>query len=161
MKKYFLFIVIFTPLLMTNCKSDDPSELDCSLVDCIVNSIIFEIISKDTQENLFTNGTYKAEDIHLTRKGNGQNIPFSFVDYDDLNIVSAFTVNDINNNENYIFSISNQLEFEVEYSVTAPTELTCCPNYIVNNFKITGLDYEFDYLNQTCTIFVEEIRLLD
>jgi major membrane immunogen (membrane-anchored lipoprotein) len=156
MKKYFLFIVIFISLLITNCSTSDDNNLDCSAVLCIEDVIRFKIVSKNTQENLFTNGTFKVEDIHVKNKVDNQELAFNFVNYNDLDIITVFTYHYVNNNENYLISISDQLEFEVKYSVKFPAKLTCCPDYTVNNFEIKSLDFEYDESNQTCTIFVED-----
>jgi major membrane immunogen (membrane-anchored lipoprotein) len=91
MKKYFLFIMVFISLLMTNCSSSDDNTLDCSAVLCAADVVRFKIVSKNTQENLFTNGTFKVEDIHVKNKVDNQELAFNFVNYNDLDIITVFT----------------------------------------------------------------------
>lgn len=140
---------------MTNCNSSDDSPLDCSAVNCAADVVRFKIVSKNTQENLFTNGIFKIEDIHVKNKADNQDLAFYFVDNNNLDVIDVITYQ-TNTNENYIISISNDLEFEVKYSIDIPEKLTCCPDYTVNNFEIKSLDFEYDNTNQICSIFVED-----
>lgn len=56
------------------------SEDDCGEYFTPPSPLFFELIDKETGENLFTNGTYDADQIEVTNSLDNSSIGFTFID---------------------------------------------------------------------------------
>lgn len=68
-------------------------EEDCNL-DCFTppNPFLFELLNKTSGENLFSNGSYRPEDILVVDRISGQGLGFSFISENEQNILAIHAI---------------------------------------------------------------------
>lgn len=141
MKNVFNFLILLFLGCITGCSNPDE---DCSGLLCNSGPAIFELelVDSQTGENLFTNGTYSASDLRLAKVSGEAERGWSFIDENDRNLLQIATFEDIS----YSVKISGEEIFQIEIQAEGVTE-DCCYYTEVNDFQITGS--EFDQDNQT------------
>lgn len=138
MKKLFLIATcIFITLL--SCK-----DTDCPECFTPPNPFVIELIDKTTGENLFTNGTYNADDISLTNiLNNNSNIEFTFIDENDYNMIQVNTIGWQTEIVNYELKIKDQTIFNLYVDVERKSG-NCCSYTEYNYIEIKNAEYTLD-----------------
>ncbi len=141
--------VIIVLVFAQACKKDE-----CG--DCFTPPapFMFEIVDKTTGENLFTNGTFQPAAIKVTNTENNENIAFSFLDEDSINVVVINTIGWKTEKVNLRFEISNQLIFSMYVDAERLFE-NCCSFTRYNEIVISGTAYEADPTTEIYRILYE------
>ncbi|MGK7389181.1 MAG: hypothetical protein ACNS60_02480 [Candidatus Cyclobacteriaceae bacterium M2_1C_046] len=134
--KYLMLILPFI-LLAQGCKHD------CEDVACFSSPdpIYFELIDKGTRENLFTNGTYKPEDINIIDVATEQPVISNFITENGVNLIQLNSIGW--QTETVIYSI-NHLDtrlFELYIEAERLTE-NCCSFTEYNSIRIQYAEVE-------------------
>ncbi|SHG44895.1 hypothetical protein [Flagellimonas flava] len=155
-KTLLAYSLLFGTLL--SCKNDDAE--DCSLVDClgVDNSIYFEIINGNSQENLLTNGTFQTSDITV-RDSNTDMVAFE-IQNDFQN--EAFLVIDLDDEDfgvqEYQVRVGNDVNFTLALETSFMEAGACCGPYTgTEEINLTGVAGGFGSLGTlplTVTILV-------
>ena len=88
MRSVFRFISLFLLLSVSGC-GDEDCNLDCFTPP---NPFLFELVDKTSGENLFSNGTYRAEDITVVDRLTGQGLEFGFISEKEQNIIAIHSI---------------------------------------------------------------------
>ena len=141
MKKVNLILVLFT-IVLQSCKDDECNQL------CFTPPQVFqfEIVDKESGENLFTNGTFDSNDIVITDiLNNNEPVEFSFISENSVNLISIFSIGWKTEIVNLKIDIADNPIFN--FYVDAERINDCCGNTDYNEITITDSEFEID--NQT------------
>lgn len=141
MKKISLLLVLFFLTFQSCNNEDDNNDKLCFTPPFSFN---FEIIDKTTRENLFTNGTYKPENISIKNVLNS-NEPVNFTVIKDNN-VNYIRINSIGwktEKVNLQVKVNDNLIFSLYVDAEVKNEDGCrFTKY--NEIKIADSEFEYD-----------------
>ncbi len=106
MKNTIKFLALFFLIFTQSC--DECEDTSCFSPP---SSFEFELVDKLTGENLFTNGTFDANDIKIINLDNQSNVEFIFIDENDYNIIGVNTIGWNTDIVNYSTQISTTSVF--------------------------------------------------
>lgn len=136
-------------LFFQSCKSDDCDQL------CFTppSPFGFELLDKNTGENLFTNGTFDESQIEVTNLNGTENIPFTFIDENERNIIQFASIGWKTGITNFSLSVGTESIFELY--VDAERIEDCCSYTQYNEVRIDNAAYENDQTTGIIRILVE------
>jgi hypothetical protein len=150
MKNFRTFLIIAL-IIMQSCKNDDCENKDCFTPP---SSFDFELVDKLTGENLFTNGVFNSSDIKVVDIDNNEDVNFTFIDENDINILSINSIGWKTEKVNYQIKIENNLIFELSVNAQRLNG-DCCDYTEFTEIKISNLEYERDHTSGVYKLFVE------
>jgi len=118
------------------------------------NPFLFEIVDKSTGENLFFNKTYNATDIEVINSLDSQNIKFSFLVENDINLIQINSIGWATEKVNIQINISNQNIFNLYVDAERVSE-DCCSFTRYNELKIENADFELDSMKEIYKILID------
>lgn len=132
----FLFIL----LIIQSCSDDDCSDIDCFTPP---NPFVFELVDKQTGENLFTNGYFNSEDIEIINIDDNTEIGYIFISENDINMIEIISIGwkteivecTLNINDSEILSL---------YVDAKRINGNCCSFTSYEEIRIENTDYEYD-----------------
>lgn len=152
MKNYILACFFLLALVGCNDEGSGCGDIDCTSP---APNFYFELVDKDTSENLFANGTLNSEDVSVVDE-NGTVVDADFYSEDDLNLISA-ALGWNTSITNYTILVGSELEIDIYLAVERKTK-NCCSFYEVIEFSIP--DYEYEKKNpHSVTIFIDDLNL--
>jgi len=149
MKKTVL--IILTILILISCKKNGCDDLDCFTPPQEFN---FEIVNKDTGENLFTKGIYSMNQITILDFETGNPVEFNFINENNLNIIQLNNIGWKTENLHYLINIGDVIVFSFLIEAERVIE-NCCSFTKINNLEIKNVDYEIDNINGIYKILVD------
>lgn len=136
MKIFHKVFVLFLFSFSLSCNSDDCSDIACNSGPAAFQ---LELVDSVSGENLFTNGTFEKSELSL-RQISGENVgDWSFISENEVNILQIGTSGNIT----YSVKISGEELFQVSIEAKPVTE-NCCSYTQVNDFQITGAEFDLD-----------------
>lgn len=102
---------------------------------------MFEIIDKSSGENLFTNGTFKSDEIIVTDTKTNTKVPFRFISENDINLLTFNGIGWEKETLNYIIKIQEKAVFEIYVDADRKSS-DGCTFTVINEFAIKNSDYE-------------------
>lgn len=129
--KVFLFILLIGLLSCEDSK-------DCTTEPPV---FMFEIIDKSSGENLFTNGTFKSDEIIVTDTKTNTKVPFRFISENDINLLTFNGIGWEKETLNYIIKIQEKAVFEIYVDADRKSS-DGCTFTVINEFAIKNSDYE-------------------
>jgi hypothetical protein len=111
MKVKSLFIVLAIAFLSVNCSENCSENATPPQA-----SIFIELVDATTNENLFTNLTYTEGDI-VVKDVDDEDVDFSFVSKDDLNLIQIFPSTDVAANNSITLYMGTTETIEIQYNV--------------------------------------------
>lgn len=147
MRKFKLLIVFFAVL---GCKINECEDIACFTPP---PNFAFELVSKTTGENLFTNGTLNSNDIKVVDEDNNA-ISYDFISENNYNIL---TLNEIGwdlDPHTYTISVGTSVEFTLELDMEEKHE-NCCTFFKTEKFQISGYSYEQSNTTDIYTIKID------
>ena len=142
--QYALFLLV---ILNQSCKK-------CDACFTPPKPFLFEIIDQSTGENLFKNGTYKSSEIEVIDSLKHQNVKFSFLDENDIDLIQINSIGWETEKVNFLFKISNQNIFNLYVDAERVSE-DCCSFTRYNDVKIENAKFELDSMTEIYRILVE------
>jgi hypothetical protein len=139
-----LFIVIFQ-----SCNSND-----CPLCFSPPQSFLFEIVGKTSGENIFTNGSYKSENIEITDKLNNKSVKFTFISENNMNLIQIGSIGWETEIVDLKIGISDKQIFDFYVDVERKMG-DCCSYSEYNEIRIVASEYELDSQKGIYTILME------
>lgn len=155
--KKLIILLVFAGII--SCDIDDGRVDDCSNVLCVadVSSLHFEIIERNSQENVFLNGRYQSEDVAVT-DGTGKAIPFAIaaVFTDDIATLILLDPAWKIGTFNYRITLGEDIDFEVATELERDNLTGCCSNRLfVKEVGISGISHELQDNPQIATILLD------
>ncbi len=144
------FILILVTLLFQSCLDDD-----CGECFSPPYGFAFEIVDKTSGENLFTNGTYNAEDISITDSLNdNEPVTFTFISENEYNIIDISSIGWETEIVDLTIAVSNTPIFNFYVDAERNTA-DCCSYTEYNEVTISGSEFELDAETGIYIILVE------
>jgi hypothetical protein len=138
MKKVYLILILVT-LLFQSCHDDDN---DCGECFSPPEDFAFEIVDKTSGENLFTNGTYNAEDITITNSLNDDEpVTFTFISENEYNIINISSIGWQTEIVDLTIAVSDTPIFNFYVDAERKTA-NCCSHTEYNEITISGSEFE-------------------
>lgn len=142
MKKINLILVLFV-LIIQSCNDDDECNQLCFTPP---QTFEFEIVDKESGENLFTNGTFNSNDITITDNlNNNESVEFSFISENNVNLIQIGSIGWKTEIVNLKIDISDNHIFN--FYIDAERVEDCCSHTEYNEINLTDSEFELD--NQT------------
>jgi len=148
--KKFRLILILLAILFQGCKDDECNQL------CFTPPQVFqfEIVDKESGENLFTNGTFDSNDITITDiLNNNEPVEFSFMSENNVNLIAIASIGWETEIVNLKIDISDNTIFN--FYVDAKIIGDCCSHTEYNEITITDSEFEIDSQTGVYKILVE------
>jgi hypothetical protein len=115
----------------------------------------FEIVDKTTGENLFTNGTYKSDQIVVTDLATNLKVPFTFISENGINIFRIQTIGWKTEKVNYSITIQDKNIFEL-YVDASRSDDDDCSHTVYKQILIKNAEYE---LNKEKGIYIIKVPI--
>lgn len=137
MKKFNLLFILLTTIFQS-CNNDD-----CG--DCFTppEAFRFEIVDKTSGENLFTNGTYKPEQIQITNTSKNSKAEFTFISENNINLIQIGFIGWETEVVNLKIDILNTQIFNLYVDAERKKE-DCCSYTEYKEISISDSEFEFD-----------------
>ena len=135
MKK--VIVLIGLVVLSLSCEKDEP----CGEASTGPPSFSVEIIDKNTNENVFSNGTYTQNQLKVTTE-NSTTANYRFISENNMNIIGispawqegTFTT---------IITLNNQISIPIESKIYKSSS-KCYENYFIESLNVIGYSYTYD-----------------
>lgn len=148
MKKLIVPIFILAILSLVAC-----SDEECGECFTPPNHFIFDLVDKDSGENVFASGRYSSDDIEVL-DASDRRVEFEFVNYEDFNIIEIRTIGWQTETVNYRINIGEENIFDLYVDAKRLSE-DCCSFTRYKEIEISNAEYTHDSLTETYTIIVE------
>lgn len=142
---FILFIIAFSISACDKCRDQE----------CFTPppAYVFEFLDAETNENLFTNGTFSSDDISIIDES-GENVDFMFITENDKNQLVMNHIGWKTEEIDYTISIADQVEFT--FYVNAERDMgDCCTFTTIHEEKIEGVAYANDPATEVIIIYPE------
>jgi len=148
LKLFGLLLLVFAQ----GCKSDD-----CEDVLCFTPPInfVFDIVDKETGENLFTNGTYSAEQIEVLNVDDASKREFDFIAENGVNLVRIGSIGWESEIADVILKIAGEDILNLYVDTERVVGENCCNFSKYNNIRIDNADYDLNNQTGIYTIYIE------
>jgi hypothetical protein len=126
-------------------------------VDCFSppEGFTFEIVDKTTGENLFTNGTYKSDQIVVTDLATNSKVPFTFISENGINIFSIQNIGWKTEKVNYNITIQDKNIFGL-YVDASRSNGDECSHTVYKQILIKNAEYK---LNKEKGIYIIKVPI--
>ena len=151
MKKVVKVVALIALLFTQACDNND-----CEGQLCFTPPIgfYFELVDKESGENLFTNGTYNPDDIEVLNVLDNSKKEFSFISEDDINIIQIGSIGWDSEIEEVILKVGDEIILNLYVDSERVSE-NCCSFSRYNEIRIDNAEYELDQQSGIYTIFLE------
>ncbi len=151
MKKALKLTAIFTLLLIQACDNNDCEGLLCFTPPRL---FAFELVDKESGENLFTNGSYDADDIEFVNTNDNSRREFSFISENELNIIQIGSIGWENQIEDVVLKVGDKTILNLYVDSERVSE-NCCNFSKYNEIRIDDAEYELNQQSGVYTVFLE------
>lgn len=144
-----LFLTLFTCL---SCSKKG----DCEDMACFTPppSFVFEIVAKESGENLFANGTYDPNQIKIINLDTDSSVDFTFLDDNDANLITIHSIGWKTEIVNLKTTVSDKLLFNLYVDAERKTE-NCCSFTELNKVEVRNTEFQRNPMTGIYTILVE------
>ena len=149
MKKTIVPIFILAILSLVACSGDK----ECDLCMSPPNFFTFDLVDKDSGENVFASGRYNSDDIEVL-DASGHRVEFEFVNYEDFNFIEIRTIGWQTETVNYRINIGEENIFDLYVDAERLSE-NCCSFTRYQEIEISNAEYTNDPLTGIYKIIVE------
>jgi len=148
MKKISLGFFMLAFFLMTAC-----SDEVCDACFTPPNYFIFEIVDADTGENLFTNGSFKPEDIEVL-DASDHPVDYRFIEENNINLIEIHTIGWKTETVNYRINIAKENIFDL-YVVAERLSEDCCSFTKYHEIEISNAEFNLSTETGIYTILID------
>jgi len=117
----------------------DKNDCDGILCNTPPNPTILKLIDTETNENLFTNGTFQPEDINIKNENN-QSVNFTFITENAVNLIDLSEIGWNTGLHTYRILVGDDLEIDLKLHNEEQYE-DCCSFYLTLEFDISSHEY--------------------
>lgn len=152
MKNLIKFLFVSLIIIVFGCSSDQQPQISCFTPP---GSFSFEIVDKNTGENLFTNRTYLPNQIEIIDLANNTQIPHTFISENGINLINIHTIGWKTEKVNYSITIQGKKIFG--FYVDASRISGKCSYTRYNEITIQNSEFEVNKNNGSYKILVPSI----
>jgi len=151
MRKKLILIAAMILLCTQAC-----TDRDCEDLLCFTPPIpfAFELVDKNSGENLFTNGTFDSDDIEVVNVSDNSRREFVFISEDALNIIQIGSLGWENEIAEVVLKVGDQTILNVYVDSERVSE-NCCNFTKYNEIRIDNADYELDQQSGIYTVLID------
>jgi hypothetical protein len=151
MKKTLKLVALIALLFTQACDNNDCEDILCFTPPM---GFAFDLVDKDSGENLFTNGSYDSDDIELLNVLDNSKKEFSFISEDDINIIQIGSIGWDSEIEEVVLKVGDAIILNLYVDSERVSE-NCCNFSKYNEIRIDNAEYELDQQSGIYTIFIE------
>jgi hypothetical protein len=151
MKHVLKSVSLLLLLFVQGCNNNDCDGLACFTPPM---GFAFELVDKDSGENLFTNGSYDSDDIEVLNVLDNSKKEFSFISEDDINIIQIGSIGWDSEIEEVVLKVGDAIILNLYVDSERVSE-NCCSFSKYNEIRIDNAEYELDQQSGIYTIFIE------
>jgi len=132
------------------------ADKDCEDVLCFTPPMpfAFELVDKDSGENLFTNGSYDSDDIEVLNLSDNSRREFVFISENELNIIQIGSIGWENEIAEVVLKVGDETILNLYVDSERVSE-DCCNFTKYNEIRIDNADYELDPQSGIYTIRID------
>ena len=132
------------------------ADKDCEDVLCFTPPMpfAFELVDKDSGENLFTNGSYDSDDIEVFNVSDNSRREFVFISENELNIIQIGSIGWENEIAEVVLKVGDETILNLYVDSERVSE-DCCNFTKYNEIRIDNADYELDPQSGIYTIRID------
>ncbi len=149
MRKITGIVLFMNALLLQSCGKGD----DCGECFSPPSPFVFEIVNKETGENLFSDETFDPGDIEVVNTQGTKSYSFNFIDEDDKNLISIGSLGWVTENVSVLIKIGETEILTLTVDAERLTE-NCCSFTRYNAISIENAETDLDDLTGVCTVYV-------
>ena len=151
MRKKLLLIAVMILLSFHAC-----DDRDCEDVLCFTPPMpfAFELVDKDTGENLFTNGSYDSDDIEVLNVSDNSRREFVFISENELNIIQIGSIGWDNEIAEVVLKVGDRIILNLYVDSERVSE-DCCNFTKYNEIRIDNAEYELDQQSGIYTVLID------
>jgi len=150
MKNVLKFFGLILLIFVQSCKSDDCEDIDCFTPPL---SFAFDIVDKETGENLFSNGTYGPEQIEVFNSEDGSRRGFDFISENGVNIIRIGSIGWESEIADIVLQIAEEEILNLYVDSERVTE-NCCNFSKYNEIRIDNADFDLNDQSGIYTIYI-------
>ena len=151
MRKKLILIAVMILLCAQAC-----TDRDCEDLLCFTPPIpfAFELVDKNSGENLFTNGSFDSDDIEVVNVSDNSSREFVFISEDALNIIQIGSIGWENEIAEVVLKVGDQTILNLYVDSERVSE-NCCNFTKYNEIRIDNADYELDQQSGIYTVLID------
>jgi hypothetical protein len=150
MKNGLKLMALITLIMVQGCNNSDCEGLDCFTQP---TAFVFEIVDRDTGENLFTNGTYNPGQIAVLNIEDNSNREFDFISENNKNLIRKGSIGWESEIAEVVLKIGGEDILNLYVDTERVTE-NCCNFSKYNKIIIENASYDFDKQTFIYTIYI-------
>lgn len=151
MRKRLILIAVMILLSAQACADRDCEDLLCFTPPM---PFAFELVDKDSGENLFTNGSYDPDDIEVLNVSDNSRREFVFISENELNIIQIGSIGWENEIAEVVLKVGDETILNLYVDSERVSE-DCCNFTKYNEIRIDNADYELDPQSGVYTIRID------
>ena len=151
MRKTLKLVALIALLFIQACDNNDCEDLLCFTPPI---GFAFELVDKDSGENLFTNGTYNPDNIEVLNVLDNSKREFSFISENDINIIRIGSIGWETEIADVVLKVGDASILNLYVDSERVSE-NCCNFSKYNEIRIDNAEYELDQQSGIYTIFIE------
>lgn len=124
--------------------------ISCGVNPCDYNCnsgplyIYFDLLDEDSRESIFKSGNYNIDNLTILDPNNENDpVEFDFMTENDLYYLVIGPFDQDTEVANYSFFLEDELMFNIMLNTSTIIDI-CCSNVVLEDFNVSGSDYEFD-----------------
>ena len=146
--KKVIMMLIFMGAIFSSCDK-------CKNVECATPPPVFEfeILNKQTNENLFTTKAFSQNQISSKDK-EGKAVPHIFISEDERNTFRLQEIGLKTEKIHYTINIADEVIFDLKIDMERK-QGDCCDFTVVHSIEIENIEFSIDKARGVIKIFVE------
>ena len=151
MKKKLILIAVLILLGVQACVDKDCEDILCFTPPM---PFVFELVDKDSGENLFTNGSFDSDDIEVLNVNDNSRREFKFISENDFNIIQIGSIGWENEIAEVVLKVGDISILNLYVDSERVSE-NCCNFTKYNEIRIDNAEYELDQQSGIYTILID------
>jgi len=146
--KKIVFIIVILTITFQGCENCNDN--------CVSppKAFRFDLVDKNTFENLFSNGTFNPNDISVINDLNNSKVDYSFVHENNINRIIISSIGWRTEKINITLKISNDEILRLYVDAIRETK-DCCDFTQYKEIRIDNAEYEYNNHNGVHTILID------
>lgn len=151
MKKKLILIAVFILFGMQACVDKDCEDILCFTPPM---PFVFELVDKESGENLFTNGSYDSDDIEVFNVNDNSQREFRFISENELNVIQIGSIGWGDEIAEVGLKVGDIMILNLYVDSERVSE-NCCNFTKYNEIRIDNAEYELDQQSDIYTILID------
>ena len=151
MRKKLILIAVMILVSAQACDDRDCEDLSCFTPPM---PFAFELVNKDSGENLFTNGSYDSDNIEVLNVSDNSRREFVFISENELNIIQIGSIGWDNEIAEVVLKVGDETILNLYVDSERVSE-DCCNFTKYNEIRIDNAEYELDQQSGIYTILID------